>query len=569
MTWSELPERTIFKTRGPLDPVTDSAIYVPRPELDQLLRAAQATSVDAYLAVLSSRQTGKTTLLYQLRHRLRPRGLGVALIDLGVVREQTEERLYSYVASELRSELSANLPRGVDKKDAGLPKNPIEFRRFLLDLARQVRAPRIVVLMDEVETVPEAAADAFFGTWRNVFSSRRKEDEAVFEKYLLVLCGARELHRLTSGPNSPLNIAERVYLKDLTVAGVQQLVANFPRAGIQIAPETAQWVYEQTGGHPYFTQKMCALIEQARPVTVTLPAVQAAADEILRSDDHLEKMLLQVENDPPIREQLKQIVSGASVPFSRLNPAIARLELLGAIRDEKQCQVRNALFAVAFRNHFGISDAPTSPPAPAPKQWGRMLLVLLAMAVLIINVPFLTVYTTDILLAPRAENVPIFLDDLGARATIRYDPILRASSTEPNRISVEVEYTRTAAPIRVTLQKDPVKEKDIVLEGTAQREFKPPASQEKFLIILNQSGAGAIPYNPFNPQTEHRQVEFVFAAQDQAAPEKRVAIDFRVDFYSGFVISVIVSLASAVTFVAGVLGNLQKVRELIQKLLSR
>lgn len=90
MSSSEPILQPIFKTRGPLDPVTDSAICVPRPELDQLLRAAQAPTVDAYAAILSSRQTGKTTLLYQVRARLRPRGYGVALVDLAGMRDQAE-----------------------------------------------------------------------------------------------------------------------------------------------------------------------------------------------------------------------------------------------------------------------------------------------------------------------------------------------------------------------------------------------------------------------------------------------------------------------------------------------
>lgn len=556
---TEAIERSIFKTRGPLDPVMDSAIYVPRPELETLLRAAQATNVDAYWAVLSSRQTGKTTLLYQLRHRLRPRGLGVALIDLALVREQSEDRLYSYVASELRSALSAHLARGVEKRDAPLPKNPIEFRRFLLDLARQARAPRLVVLMDEVEAVPEGASDAFFGTWRNVFSSRRKEDEAAFEKYLLVLCGARELHRLTSGPNSPLNIAERIYLKDFDLSGVQQLVAQLPRAHVSILPETTTGVYEQTGGHPYLTQKMCALIEQARPATAAAPAVQAAVEEILRSDDHLEKMLLQIEAEPPIREQLKPIVAGQRVPFSRLNPAIARLELLGAIRDDKQCVVRNALFAAAFRNHFGIS---ATPPAPKPKAWGRLLLLGVTLIVVLINVPFLAAYTADILLTPRAQNVPLHLDKAGAQAIIRYDPILRANSTEANVVRVEAE--RLTAPTVVTLNKEA--SPDIVLEGTARRELKPPDSTEKFLITLNQSGA--MPYNPFNPMTPQRQVKLEFVTQGQTASAREVTLDFRVDLYSRFVISTILSLASAVGFLVGLLGNAQKMRELLDKLLA-
>ena len=562
MTLPEMTEHSVFKTRGPLDPVNDGSVYVPRPELEQLLRAAQATSVDAYLAILSSRQTGKTTLLYQLRHRLRPRGVGIALIDLAVVRDQSEGNLYSYVAGGLRSELSPNVPRGADKKDAAVAAstNPIAFRRFMLDLARQVRAPRIVVLMDEVEAVPEKFSDAFFGTLRNIFSSRRKEDEVAFDKYLFILCGARELHRLTGGPNSPLNIAERIYLKDFDVAGVQSLVSNFQRAGIVAPPETAQWVYDQTGGHPYLTQKLCTLIEHARHATITPQGIQSAAEEILHSDDHLEKMILQVDAEPSARDQLRQIAAGQAVTFSRLNPTIARLELLGAIRDAKQCVMRNALYATAFRRHFGIADAPAAPRKP----WGRIHLLILAAIILAINLPFLSVYTSDILLSPRAVNLPVQLNDLGANAIIRYDPILRANSTEPSPISVEVEYTRSVAPIAVTFRKDAAT--DILLQGAAQRDLKPPASQEKFSITLNQSGLGAIPYNPFRPQTEHRQVELVFAPQGQANPTQVVPLDFRVDFYSGFVISFILSIASAVAFVAGLLGNLEKVRELLDKL---
>lgn len=558
MTESTSAEPSIFKTRGPLDPVTDRAVYVPRPELEKLLRVAQATSVDAYLAILSSRQTGKTTLLYQLRYRLRPRGIGVALIDLAVLHDQSEERLYAYVAGQLRSEFAANLPRGAEKKDAPLPTNPIEFRRFLLDLARQVRAPRLVVLMDEVEAVPEGVSDGFFGTWRSVFSSRRKEDEIAFEKYLLVLCGARELHRLTTGPNSPLNIAERIYLKDFDVSGVQVLVDNLPRVGIGIAPETAQWIYDYTGGHPYLTQKMCALIHAAHPTTVTQPIVQAAADEILRSDDHLEKMLLQIEAEPPAREQLEHIVAGQSVPFSRLNPTVARLELLGAIRDEKQCVVRNALFAAAFRHRFGIPATPPPPP-PQPKPWGRWALALVAILILLINLPFLAVYTSDILLASRSVNIPVELDDTGTRAIIRYDPILRANSSEPNVISVEIEMSRPT-PIIVTLSK---KDADIVIEGSVQREFKPPRTSDKFALTLYQRGPGVIPYRPFNPSTEHRQVVLEFTP-----PGHRQTLDFRVDFYSGFIISFVLSLASVVTFIVGVLRNLQQARELLERLLK-
>jgi len=513
----EPSERTIFKTRGPLDPVNDSAIYVPRPELDQLLRAAQLTRVDAYLALLSSRQTGKTTLLYQLRHRLRPRGYGVALIDLAVVLDQPEDQLYRFVASGIRSELEPNL-RAADKRDvSALPTNPLEFRRFAMDMARQVRAPRIVVLIDEVEAVPESLADAFFGTIRNIFSSRRKEDEVAFEKYLFVLCGAKELHRLSSGPNSPLNIAERIYLQDLTTPGVQMLAANFTRAGILAPPETAQWIFDQTGGHPYLTQKLCAIVEQWRPQHITPDLVQRAADEILRGDDHLEKTILQVETEPLLRDQLRTILAGPPVPFSRLNPAVARLELAGAIRDDQQCVVRNAIYHKAFQAHL-------NPPAPQPKRrilpWGRILIALLAVVVFAINAPFLINYANDIVLSPRSVNEPAQIPTLGAHAIFRYAPILRAN--DPEWSSLTVETDQVTIPLSVTFSPE---SPDIERAGDAQRRFDQAGHQEQFKFRLNQN---VVPYNPFQPAVPHQRIHLIFVSAGADRPSYTHTADFRV-----------------------------------------
>jgi len=553
MTLSESRATSVFKTRGPLDPVNDSALYAPRPELDRLLHAVQATTIDAYMAILGSRQTGKTTLLYQLRHRLRPRGLGAALLDLAIVRDQPEDQLYRFVASAMHSELEPLLPRA-EKRESALPGNPIKFRRFMLDLARQVRAPRIVILFDEVEAVPEEYSDAFFGTLRNIFTSRRKEDEAAFEKYLIVFSGAKELHRLTSSPNSPLNIAERVYLQDLSLEGVRVIAANFSRAGVAVPAETAQWLYEQTRGHPYLTQKLCALIEQWRPENVDQAIVQRAADEALRSDDHLEKMIIQIDADPTVGDLLKQIVAGQLIPFSRLNPIIARLELLGAIRDAGQCAVRNPLCQAAFRGHFGIPETPLR-PALRRIPWIRALFVLLAAIVLAVNVPFLYTYTSDILVAPRAVNELFVPAGLDARAFIRYDQILRANDLTPTNITIELEQFEVSAPITVTFKTNAP---DIIRQGEARRRFDPPAHTENFSFRLNLSGVN---YNPFQPTTPHRKIDLTFESSSPNASPLTYTADFRVDYYSAAIVSLAVSIGSIAAFLAGLWANVQKVRD--------
>ncbi|HEX7594022.1 MAG TPA: AAA-like domain-containing protein [Anaerolineae bacterium] len=555
MSTREGSSSSIFKVRGPLDPVNDSAISAPRPELDQILSAVNAPTVDAYIAILSSRQTGKTSLLYQVRQRVRPRGIGVVLLDLSLGRDQPEVQLYRFVAGEMLSELEPNMPRRAEKREAAaLPGNPIEFRRFLLDTARQARSTRILLLMDEVEAVPDKYSDAFFGTLRNIFSSRRKEDEIAFEKYLIVFSGARELHRLTTGPNSPLNIAERIYLRDLDVDGVNVIAANFKRAGI-VAPEgTAAWLYAQASGHPYLTQKLCAQIEQWHPPSVTPEMVQRAATEILRSDDHLEKLISQVDVEPAAQDMLRRIVTGAHIPFSRLKSPLARLELLGAIRDAgQQAAVRNAIYLSAFRAHFGVAAADAS-RGFQPRQWVRPLAIFIALVVLLLNLPFLYVYARDVLFATRSVNDVFAPPALGARAVIRYDRVLRANDPTPTGITVDIDQFASSTPITVTFQHSDL---DIAGEGEARRRFDPPAHRERFAFSLNQSG---LPYNPFQLEIPHRRIDLVFESPVSGAPAQTYTADFLVDYYSAAILSAALTLGGVIAFFAALWGNVDRLR---------
>ncbi len=556
---SRLPSdaNLVFKTRGPLDPTADAHVCVPRPELDQLLRAVHAPTVDAYLALQSSRQTGKTTILYQLRARLRPRGYGAALVDLAVIREQSEAELYRFVASEMLSDLQPVLNkslRGLSAPD--LPTSPVEFRNFLLEIARQTHAPRLVIMIDEVEAVPEKHADAFFGTIRNVFSSRRKEDEAAFDKYLFVFAGAKELHRLTGGSNSPLNIAERIYLKDFDLAGVRMLVTNFKRASITAPDQTAQWIYEQTMGHPYLTQKVCSTIEQWHPGVITQEIVRRAGVQILKSDDHLEKIILQIDAENRPRQLLEQIVRGKSVPFSRLNPAVARLELLGAVRDNGGCVVRNPIYYAAFRSHFNLNSNGLMPK----RSWLAMMVAAVAFLIFLINLPFLYNYAVDILFTTRSVNDQLSSNSLGTNILIHYDRILQANTADSTTITVDMDRLPASGPILVTFKPDT---NDITLDGKRQRTIDQPFHQERFTFSLNQSGLGALHYNPFAPSTDHRRITLQFESAGRGVRLETYTADFLVDYFSAVAVSAAFSLAGLLTTLGFAFSGFNRFRHLL------
>lgn len=542
---------SIFKTRGPLDPGADAAVCVPRPELGLLLRAVQARTVDAYLAVLGSKQIGKTTLLYQLRARLRPSSLGVALIDLSPLRDQSEADFYRYMASQINSELEPTFLRGPRRRvGVSLPTNPVQFRTFLLDTARQSQSPRLVLLLDQVEALTEKQADPFFGTIRNVFSSRRKEDEAAFGKYLFVLCGSKEPHRLSSGSHSPFNVAEPIYLHDLALEGVWTIISNFSRVAIVAPSATAQWIYEQTCGHPYLTQRLCAQIEEWHPGVITREIVQRATVQLLRGDDHIARTLHQIDADPAARNVLQQVLAGKSVSFSRMQPGISRLELLGAIRDEGQCVIRNPIYYAAMRSHYYATPRTTG---KAKQRLTRLLVFLIALAFLVLNLPFMYNYAADIYLTTRSVNEKFLAaKTLGGDFTIHYDRVLHANSTETTDITVDLDGPLAAGPIILTLQPD---QADVTLEGAARRTLDQPYQQVRFRFMLNQNGLRVLRYNPLNPSTDHRRVALNFELPNDKTRKATYLADFVVDYWSDFIFSAVVSLASFVGAIGAIFGN--------------
>ena len=79
-------------------------------------------------------------------------------------------------------------------------------------------------------------------------------------KYLFIFSGAVDLYALTFGHQSPLNICEKVYLRDFERDSVNRLVDQLRHHNITVAPEAYDAVYQHAHGHPYLTMKLCALL---------------------------------------------------------------------------------------------------------------------------------------------------------------------------------------------------------------------------------------------------------------------------------------------------------------------
>lgn len=550
-------DEPIFRTRGPLDPERDRALYIERPEIEHLLGLAQQSTVYNYVALLGSRQTGKTSLLYQARSLMAGRGCRVAFVDLSGLENQREADCYRHVCSQMLAELGeeVGLP-GYERARLAAPNTALDFRTFLLRVAQATPAQRIVVMLDEVGAIPASASEPFFGIIRNIFSSRRKESEQALAKYVFIFSGAVDLHELTQGRNSPLNICERIYLRDLSRMGVRKLVANFNRKGIAVTREAADHIYNETRGHPYLVQRLCSLIEERGGQTVTPREVAWAISQMLRGDDNLDRLIRQVSQEKELEEFVREIVlEGRKVPFSRVNPLVARLEVLGSIRGEEFCAIRNPIYERALVNHFHSAARPKR----AVRAKGRLRLPPLLLAILFLtSSPTTAFYVKDFILFPRAHvDHDLGFPDPEVRAVIHYEPVIRRGREQI--IEVEIQRSPTARlPILAELQPQSL---DLVSgDGKYILEFTSPHESKRFTIHL---GEQLKLRDLVDPVTQER---VVMVRVSSPTASRAYAATLRVDRITTFIASAIVWLGSLLMGASGALIQLEILRSLPERL---
>jgi len=352
----------LFPTRGPLLPEEEGRLLIDRPELRRVRRLAQQPSVSQYIALLSARQTGKTTIILNLWRDLAGR-YACVFVDLSVLRAQDAQACFQFLAFHLVNALSEHLgssepPRAQDVTDgAGLI-------RFLRELAGKLEVPRVVVMLDEVGALRPTASDAVFNALRAVFTQGRGGDGAL-ARYLFVFSGAVDLYALTAGANSPLNICEKVYLRDFGRPEVERLLREFERLEIAVPDSAVDQVYTLTNGHPYLTMRLCALLERANVTELSARNIEAAAEEMLVDDDNIHHVINQLDQRPAERARLRSIVvDGRELPFTRNDPVLASLEMIGAIQPSQPCRVRNQLYERALQPYLAThgADLPATPP---------------------------------------------------------------------------------------------------------------------------------------------------------------------------------------------------------------
>lgn len=346
---------TVFRyvTGGTLPP--DSPSYVTRP-CDAELLALCRRGEFAY--VLSSRQMGKSSLMARTVAALQEDGLTVAAIDLTTIGSQqvTPESWYLGVLTEIES---ACLPQtelfGWWEAHQMLPLAQ-RLWRYITEVLLPEVPGRIVVLIDEIDsTLSLDFTDDFFALIRALHNQRAQQPE--FERLSFVLLGVATPAELIRDPSrTPFNIGQRVEVTDFSVEEARHLLAGVGIEGIEADAMLAR-VLHWTGGQPYLTQKLCALLS-AEGVTEPAQVDKQVELELLsergRGDPHFQFIadyLLKTpaEQKAELFDTCAAVLRGQQVTCQDTSLVHNRLRLAGLIqRVNRRMQLRNKIYGYLF-----------------------------------------------------------------------------------------------------------------------------------------------------------------------------------------------------------------------------
>lgn len=248
-----------YQVGGSLPP--QSPTYVKREADDILFEAMQGGN---FCYVFNARQMGKSSLRLQTMRRLEAVGVRCGAIDLSAIGTQqvSQEQWYAAIAGLLSKAfgLSVNLRQwwrdGLNLPAAARLSEFID--RILLV---EIQAP-LAVFLDEIDSMLSLnfPTDDFFALVRNCYNRRAESPE--YRRLNFALFGVTTPGELIADKTkTPFNIGRGIALQGFEFENARPLAQGLAHWVPQ--PETAlQRILYWTGGQPFLTQKLCALLSE-------------------------------------------------------------------------------------------------------------------------------------------------------------------------------------------------------------------------------------------------------------------------------------------------------------------
>jgi hypothetical protein len=322
-------------------------------ELMSLIDAKQ------YFVLHAARQSGKTTLLFELVDRINAKGDCHALYC-------------SLEAAQPFTEPDKGIPAIIDNiefcvKKYGLPGGftnsadcggvSVALNSALVGYCRTLDKP-LVILFDEADCLSNGTLISFLRQLRDGYISRGK----VPFVHSIALVGMRNIRDYrgkirddteTIGSSSPFNIVtEALNLRNFTVAETAELYAQHTaETGQTFEQQAVEHVFEQTQGQPWLVNAIArecvekiAKKDYAVPITQSMTE-QAIQNIILARGTHVDSLLERLK-EPRVRRVIQPLITGEDIVKMPQSDDYPFTKDLGLIRDDRnRVEPANPIYA--------------------------------------------------------------------------------------------------------------------------------------------------------------------------------------------------------------------------------
>ncbi|KJJ85715.1 ATPase domain protein, prokaryote domain protein [Candidatus Omnitrophus magneticus] len=310
-----------------------------------------------YFTIHAPRQTGKTTLLHELAHRLNKEGNYISVVfsvESAGYRSITEEIANKKIINSLYSSSGQYL----NKKNCPIPPEKytkdLTLENYLIDWAISQTKP-IVLLLDEIDSLYDDVLVSVLRQLRNGFQIRPKRFPST-----VALVGLRDVREyktkvrpseVSLGSGSPFNIkAESILLGTFTKEEITELYSQHTKDTGQIfLKEVVDRIYELTGGQPWLVNAIAReivvkILNEDFTKKITLDHVESAKENIIqRRDTHLDSCQNKLQEER-VKNIVSAIINGDGVVFDNYDDSLLYCRDLGIISETKPIRIANEIY---------------------------------------------------------------------------------------------------------------------------------------------------------------------------------------------------------------------------------
>lgn len=307
-----------------------------------------------YFLLHAPRQTGKTTFLHALAHRLNREGKYISLVfsvETAGVPSFTEAMANERMVDALYSMRNLFLPPA---EHPPVPAHPLSLKEYLQHWA-EAQAKPIVLLIDEVDALWDDVLISFLRQMRDGFQIRPKSFPQSVA--LVGLRDIREYRMKARGDNpsigagSPFNVkAKSFFLSVFSEKDVRDLLRQHTQATGQVFYKKAlEKIYEYSGGQPWLTNALASEIvvemldnDFSKKIT---PAMAEEAKErlIARRDTHLDSLVDKLK-EKRVRQIVTAIINGDAPVFDDYDDALRYCQDLGIVARDRPVRFANPVY---------------------------------------------------------------------------------------------------------------------------------------------------------------------------------------------------------------------------------